>query len=346
MRILSVVGARPQLIKAAVVSAALRRTSGLSESVIHTGQHWDPEMKDVFYQDLDIPAPDHSLELKAQEPSARLAEMVLGIEHAYVAQKADAILVYGDTTSTLAGAMVAAQRAVPLIHVEAGQRSYDKTMPEERNRVVADHLSKWLFCCAPSNVANLEKESVTRGVHLVGDVMFDAFKHYAPAARLPDCELKAGFSVMTLHRAANVDEPARLKSILQAVGQISSQVVFPVHPRTRDRMKAAGISLPPNVLPIAPVGYLQMLALLKDAAWVLTDSGGLQKEAYYAGKPCAVFRDRTEWPELVELGWAHLVDADSSLLGQAMMRSAPARSQAEPYGSGDASKKIARLLTS
>src|SRR6202521_790382 len=296
MKVLTVVGARPQFIKAAPVSRLLRAKH--DEFLLHTGQHYDDAMSDLFFRQLSIPAPDRNLEVGSGLHGVQTGAMLAGIEAVSLEYGPDWILVYGDTNSTLAGALAASKLHVPVAHVEAGLRSYDRRMPEEVNRVVADHLSALLLCPTDTAVENLAREGIVAGVHMVGDVMLDAFQQNLEVAR-KTCRVvaelgleKNGYTLLTVHRAENVDEPALLAGILRGGGESGRRVVFPVHPRTRAAFAATGMTPPENVMLIDPVGYLEMLVLEENAEAIVTASGGVQREAFFAGRPCITLRDR------------------------------------------------------
>ncbi len=309
MRVLSVVGARPQFVKAAPVTRVLR--TGHTELLVHTGQHYDDAMSAAFFRDLEIPAPDVNLEVGSGSHAAQTAEMLRRLEPVIAEHEPDGVLVYGDTNSTLAAAVAAAKISFPggrrpwLAHVEAGLRSRNRAMPEERNRVVADHLADLLLAPTRAAAENLRHEGLEGRVAMVGDVMVDA---HAWAAQRADEHLPRvaaehrGYVLLTLHRAENVDEPGRLAERLSALA-IDRPVIFPVHPRTHAALERSGVRLPANMIPITPVGYLEMVALETHAAAIATDSGGVQKEAYLAAVPCITLRGETEWVETVEAGW-------------------------------------------
>jgi UDP-N-acetylglucosamine 2-epimerase len=312
VKILTVVGARPQFIKAAAVSRCLRNTH--DEVLVHTGQHYDDEMSGRFFRQLDMPVPDYSLEVGSGSHGAQTGRMLERIEEVIVREQADVVLVYGDTNSTLAGALAAAKLHVPVAHVEAGLRSFNRQMPEEINRVMTDHLSGQLFC--PTQVAadNLAREGISRGVHIVGDVMADAFQQFHSAVDadelLQEHGLERGkYLLATVHRAENVDDAERLKEILSAFDALQERIVFPTHPRVRSAIQAQGFTPASHVSLTRPVGYFEMLALQQHARLVLTDSGGVQKEAFWSGVPCVTLRDETEWVETVQHGWNTLVGA-------------------------------------
>jgi UDP-GlcNAc3NAcA epimerase len=345
MKILSVVGARPQFIKAAPVSRELRRKH--VEVLVHTGQHYDDSMSNVFFRELDIPEPDINLGVGSGPHGAQTGGMMAGLEKVALEVKPDWVLVYGDTNSTLAAALVAAKLHIPLAHVEAGLRSFDRRMPEEINRVLADHVSDLLLCPTEVAVRNLAREAIERGVHLVGDVMYDAFLFNKEAARKRgDAVKKLGiahgqFALATLHRAENTDDSERLRSILHGIDQSGLEVVLPLHPRTRARLEGPP---PARIRVVDPVGYLDMLALEEAAAVIVTDSGGVQKEAYFLAKPCITLRDSTEWTETVEAGWNTLVGWDSVRIAEAMRSFRPTGKRPVLFGDGHAAEKISELL--
>ncbi len=339
-RILTIVGARPQFIKAAPVSHALA-ASGLVEILVHTGQHFDALMSDVFFDELAIPKPAYNLEVNSLGHGAMTGRMLEKLEMTILAEEPSMVLVYGDTNSTVAGALAAAKLNIPVAHVEAGLRSFNRRMPEEVNRVVTDHVSTLLLCPTATAVANLATEGVTEGVHAVGDVMYDST--IAAIARsqerntiLATHELAAGtYAVATIHRAENTDDPVRFATImswLEAAGR-DGIVVMPIHPRTRKLMAERGIA-PAGVRLIDPLGYLDMTQLVHHARAVFTDSGGLQKEAYFHRVPCVTLRDETEWVETVEAGWNRLWHGPDY---------AP-RCDIADYGEGQAAVEIANLI--
>jgi UDP-GlcNAc3NAcA epimerase len=353
-RILTIVGARPQFVKAAVVSLALVE-SGVEEVLLHTGQHYDERMSDVFFREMGIPAPAHMLQVGSASHGAQTGRMLEGIEAALQQEKPDAVLVYGDTNSTLAGALAAAKLHIPVAHVESGLRSFNRKMPEEINRVLTDHISRWLFCPTDSAVSNLAAEGIT-GEHVfqVGDVMFDAAQRFGAHPSVAEAEIltrlgltSGAYVLSTVHRAENTDDPARLAVIIEALGRVAQEmpVVLPLHPRT---VALAGAALTASgVKVIEPVGYLDMLALERGAAVVATDSGGVQKEAFFQRAPCVTFRDETEWVELVEAGWNTVippVEADALAAEILAARTRPGQDVAL-YGGGDASRRIADVLS-
>jgi len=348
MKVASIVGARPQFIKAAPVSLELRKRA--REVLIHTGQHYDERMSDVFFESLRIPEPDYQLAIGSGPHGRQTGEILARVEEVLEQEAPDRVLVYGDTNSTIAGALAAAKLQIPVGHVEAGLRSHNRTMPEELNRVVTDHLSTLLFCPTRNAVENLASEGIARGVHLVGDVMYDlALVSAQAAAKRPirrELGLEAkGYVLATLHRAANVDHAEPLTAILRALSTCGRPVVLPLHPRTRKSMTALGLEAGPSVRIIEPTDYLDFLALLIDAAKVATDSGGVQKEAYFFGVPCVTMRDETEWVETVEDGWNHLAGSDEAEVRRALQTFAPSGTKGVSFGDGHAAERIAELIT-
>jgi UDP-N-acetylglucosamine 2-epimerase len=352
MKIVSIVGARPQFIKCAPVSRALRREH--EEVLVHTGQHYDPEMSAVFFEELEIPEPDYNLEVGSGSQGEQTGLMLARIEEVLTAEKPDFVLVYGDTNSTLAGALAAAKLHIPVAHVEAGLRSFDRTMPEEINRIVADHVADLLFCPTETAVANLQNEGILNGVHLTGDVMVDVLREKVRVAEdRSDILERLGvppkkYLAATVHRQANTDSEENLRSIMEAFGAIAEPVVFPAHPRTVKFLKRYGLydTFPENILLIDPVPYLDMLNLMAHARMILTDSGGIQKEAYILKVPCITLRENTEWVETVEDGWNVLVGADRSRILDAVAGFRPSTvSYSDRFGTGDASIRIAEILS-
>ena len=352
MRILSVVGARPQFIKAAPVSRALR--PGHTEILVHTGQHYDDAMSAAFFRDLEIPEPAVNLGAGSGSHAAQTAEILRRLEPVIVQHAPDGVVVYGDTNSTLAAAVAAAKITFPdgrrpwLAHVEAGLRSFNRGMPEERNRVVADHLADLLLAPTTAAMENLRHEGLEGRAALVGDVMVDA--HAWAAQRSEDhlprvAEEHPGYVLLTLHRAENVDDPRRLAERLAAVA-LDRPVIFPVHPRTRAALKRGGIAVPPNVIETEPVGYLAMVALETHAAAIATDSGGVQKEAYLAGVPCLTLRTETEWVETVEAGWNRLAASPAAVAEALADREFMDRTRPHPplHGDGRSASRIVAAL--
>jgi UDP-GlcNAc3NAcA epimerase len=350
-KILTVIGNRPQFIKAAAVSRPLRGVA--REILVHTGQHYDDAMSDIFFRDLGLPAPDRDLEVGSGSHATQMAEMLRRLEPVLVDERPDVVLLYGDTNSTLAGALVAAKLSDlsdhrPLVaHVEAGLRSFNPSMPEERNRIVADHLSDLLLAPTPTAMANLEREGLAERAVLAGDVMVDAMEaafERATTALPAEAHGASSYVLLTLHRPSNVDDPARLGAWLAAAAP-SGPVLFPVHPRTRAVIDRAGLAVPDGVTLMEPVGYLAMIALERGARVIATDSGGIQKEAYLAGIPCVTLRGETEWVETVEAGWNRLAPNPSDL-GPALAAAAtdPAPPRPALYGDGHAAGRIVESL--
>lgn len=351
MRVLTVVGNRPQFIKAAAVSGPLREVA--DEVLLHTGQHHDDELSSIFVRELGLPAPDRLLGVAGGTNTSQTARMLAALEPELRGVAPDVVLVYGDTNSTLAGALAAAQAHVPVAHVEAGMRSFDRAMPEEVNRVLADHLADLLLCPSPTAVGNLRREGVLGEIVDVGDVMVDVARVFAPAARERTALLErlgvtsGDFLLVTAHRAGTVDESARLERFVALVEALPAPVVFPVHPRTEARLQAAGLRArlerAEGVLLCPPLGYLDFTALLQHARAVLTDSGGAQKEAYLARVRCLTLRDRTEWVETVQAGWNVLVDLDAQAARAALERPPPTE-HPPLYGDGHAGARVAQAL--
>ncbi len=351
MRVLTVVGNRPQFVKAAAVSGPLREVH--DEVLLHTGQHFDDELSAVFFRELSLPAPDRQLDIAGGSNTSQTARMLAELEPVLASVAADCVLVYGDTNSTLAGALSAAQAGVPVVHVEAGMRSFDRAMPEELNRVLADHVSALLLCSSQVAVDNLAREGVAGKVALVGDVMVDVALALQPRARerldvVSGHGLVAGeYALITAHRSGNVDEPARLRALVAVLEALPVPAIFPVHPRTRARLHAAGLwealAARPGLVLTEPLGPIELTALLCHARVVLTDSGGLQKEAYLAGVPCITLRPSTEWTETVEAGWNVLVDLDPVRAVAALSREVPAE-RPPLYGDGHAARRIVAAL--
>ena len=353
MRVATVVGNRPQFVKAAAVSRPLRERH--DELLVHTGQHYDDEMSKVFFDELPVPAPDVWLGIGSGPAAVQTGRMLAELEPVLREAEPDLVLVYGDTNSTLAGALAAAQAHVPVAHVEAGMRSFDRSMPEELNRVLTDHASSLLLCSTQTAVDNLAREGITAGVQLVGDAMADVALSTARAAR-ERRDVLDGFGVepgsyllATAHRAGNVDTPERLGALVEVLLGLPRPLVFPVHPRTRARLEASGLLArleeADGVLLSPPVGYLELLALAIHARAVVTDSGGLQKEAYLVEVPCVTLRDTTEWVETVEAGWNTLVDLDAEAARAALDRPRPAE-HPDLYGRGQAGERIRDAIDS
>ncbi|MGA2454986.1 MAG: UDP-N-acetylglucosamine 2-epimerase (non-hydrolyzing) [Solirubrobacteraceae bacterium] len=351
MRILTVVGNRPQFIKAAAVSGPLRERH--EEILVHTGQHYDDSLSRVFFTELGLERPDRELAIGGGSNTSQTSRMLAALEPLLAHAQPDAVLVYGDTNSTLAGALAAAQAGIPVVHVEAGMRSFDRAMPEELNRVLTDHLATLLLCSSQLAVENLRAESLSGRAVMVGDVMIDVALRWQPAARANAAVPAAygltpgSYLLLTAHRAGNVDAPERLRALVALIEALPAPVLFPVHPRTRARLLDAGLlaGLQANdrLTLSEPLGYVEFSALLCQARAVLTDSGGVQKEAYLAGVPCVTLRANTEWLETVDAGWNTLVDLDTSAALAALERRPPAARPAL-YGDGHAAKRCVAAI--
>jgi UDP-N-acetylglucosamine 2-epimerase (non-hydrolysing)/UDP-GlcNAc3NAcA epimerase len=352
VRVVTVIGNRPQFVKAAAVSRLLRREH--EELLVHTGQHYDDELSTVFVEELGVPRPERELRLGTGSNAAQTARMLAALGPLLEDERPDAVLVYGDTNSTLSGGLAAAQVRVPVAHVEAGMRSFDRDMPEELNRVLTDHLADLLLCPSATAVANLERENVAGRIELVGDVMVDVALLFQPRARADDAALeRAGvgpgdYLLVTAHRAGTVDDPARLRRLVDLLVALPHDTVLPLHPRTRARLEAANLlaelEAAPRLRLCPPLGYLDFTALLCRARAVITDSGGVQKEAYLAGVPCVTLRDTTEWVETVDEGWNVLVDLDADAALAALERPMPPRRPAL-YGDGRAGERVVTALS-
>ena len=349
MRIISVVGARPQFIKAGQVSREIRKKH--EEMIVHTGQHYDPPMSAHFFDELKIPKPDFNLGVGSGSHAEQTGKMVVGVEKILMDKKPELVLVYGDTNSTLAGGLAAVKVHIPVAHVEAGLRSYNTKMPEEINRILVDRISSLLFCPTKTSVENLTKEGITKGVHLVGDVMYDAALHNKELAKrstiLDRLGLeKKGYLLVTLHRPSNTDIKENMESIVDALISSGEDIVFPVHPRALKYLKEYGLhaKLDQAIRLLEPVGYLDFTCLAMNAKKILTDSGGVQKEAYFHEVPCLTLRDETEWVETVDDGWNILVGADKKKILEAISSFSPSGERRESYGDGRASEKIARIV--
>jgi len=351
VKVLSIVGARPQFVKAAPLSAALRQQH--DEFLVHTGQHYDDAMSASFFRQLNIPEPDVNLNVGSGSHGEQTAAMLVGIETLIQEQQPDWVLVYGDTNSTLAGALAAVKLHIPIAHVEAGLRSFDQTMPEEVNRVLTDHVSTLLFSPTQTGVDNLAKEGIEQGVILTGDIMVDAVYQALPRAQAestihqdlginPD----APYAAVTIHRPINADHPEKLAAILAGLNALAMPVIFPVHPRTQKAIQALDFTAAPNLHLISPLGYLDMLALVNGAAVLITDSGGLQKEAYLMRTPCITVRSETEWTETVSSGWNRLIEPTQAAMLSAVESAQAHIPTAHPdfYGDGHAAQKIVQAM--
>lgn len=354
LKIATIVGARPQFIKAATISRIVADRSDVTEILVHTGQHYDSSMSDVFFQELSIPTPDYCLNIGGGLHGEMTGRMLEGIESVLLAEGPDWVLVYGDTNSTLAGALAAVKLHIPVAHVEAGLRSFNRRMPEEINRILTDHTANRLYAPTDEATRHLLNEGIEREkVRQVGDVMYDAALFYGERAVRPNWFTGPGaaaksFVLATVHRAENTDDPERLETIFHAFVDSGEHIIFPVHPRTRNKIHHFAADLPDRIQIVDPVGYLEMTWLIQTCSKVATDSGGLQKEAWFHGKRCIILRDETEWSELVQAGWNVLVGTARKRIVEGLQDAAPAHERSGAYyGNGDAAQKIvADLLSS
>ncbi len=355
MKIVTIVGARPQFIKASAISREIQdnRQGKIEEILVHTGQHYDDNMSQVFFDELGIPAPKYNLSIAGGTHGAMTGRMLEAIEAILLQERPDWVLIYGDTNSTLAGALAAAKLHIPVAHVEAGLRSFNMRMPEEVNRILSDRVSSLLLCPTETAIQNLANEGITQGVHNVGDVMFDVALYYGEKARQNSTILQKlgltekSFILATCHRAENTDDPQRLAGIMSALGEISATqtVVLPLHPRTQKLIAAANLEgLLSKIRVVEPLAFLDMVALEQTAKAVLTDSGGVQKEAFFYAVPCVTLRDETEWIETIDSGWNQLVGADREKIIDAVATLSAPTSTPSLFGSGDAARRILDCL--
>lgn len=351
MKILTIAGTRPQLVKIGAVSRILRES--FEEVLVNTGQHYDYKMAGVFFEELKIPKPDYDLGIGSDSHGRQTGRMMIAVEEVVEKEQPDAILVYGDTNSTLAGATVAAKLHIPIIHIEAGLRSYNKNMPEEINRIMTDHISTLLFTPTDNAGDNLRKEGIEEGVHQVGDVMYDAVKFNLGLAKerysLKDFGLEEKDYILgTIHRADNTDNPERLQAILQAFAKVEETIYLPLHPRTKKMIEECGfnsiVEESANIKIVEPISYLEMLFLETNAKAIVTDSGGVQKEAYFAKVPCITLRDQTEWVETIETGWNQLVNPLTDNLSAKLTNLTVGEPIEDLYGDGQAAQKITLVL--
>lgn len=350
MKILTVIGARPQFIKAATVSNKIRNNNN-SEILVHTGQHYDNNMSDIFFNELGIPKPDYNLNIGSSNHGHQTGSMLIALEEIYQKENPDMVLVYGDTNSTLAGSLCASKLLIPVAHVEAGLRSFNKAMPEEQNRILTDHISDLLFTPTLTAVNNLKNENVTKGVHNVGDVMYDAINLFKERAKevskiTEKLDLEPNKYVLsTIHRAENTNSIERLTSILKALSNSGKKIVLPLHPRTKKFIEEYNLHIGNNIQIIDPVGYLDMISLQENSQKIVTDSGGVQKEAYFLKKPCITMRDETEWVETVENGWNVIVGSNTNKILDALDNFNPTGTPASAFGNGDSSSIITNIIT-
>jgi UDP-GlcNAc3NAcA epimerase len=355
MKILTIIGARPQFIKAAVVSKAIAKNGIITEHILHTGQHFDPNMSDVFFNEMNIPRPSYQLDCGSGSHAEMMAKMLVEIEKTILTDKPDFVMVFGDTNSTLAGALTAAKLHIPVIHVEAGLRSFNKKMPEEVNRILTDHVSAYLFCPTKQAVENLHKESIFNNIFHVGDVMYDTILTFNEVAEKKSkiltelTILPKLYFLATVHRAENTDKKENLEQILSAFSQIASPhipVILPLHPRTREYIRKFDLQkiISNSVKIIEPIGYLDMILLEKNANIIFTDSGGMQKEAYFQRVPCITLRNETEWTETVSAGWNQLVGHETENILKAVSLVNKPKTDIQDYGDGNSAEKIIEIL--
>jgi UDP-GlcNAc3NAcA epimerase len=352
MKIVTILGARPQFIKAAALSRAVRDDNSIKEIIVHTGQHYDENMSDVFFEQMQIPNPHYNLSVKSSRHGQMTGQMLEGIESVLLKEQPDIVLVYGDTNSTLAGALAAKKLHMTVAHVEAGLRSYNLRMPEEINRILTDRISDYLFCPSQESVNNLKKEGFEQhdcSIHNVGDIMKDIAFYYQDKGVRADMELPKKFVLATMHRAENTDDTLKLTRLWKSISEISEviPVIIPLHPRTRGKLDQLGFQKNNNVFVIDPVGYLQMVYLLAQCDLVITDSGGLQKEAYYFKKYCITIREETEWTELVSNGYNSLVGSDRGKIMNSLekfLSKANTSFVNTLYGDGNTASKIVQIL--
>lgn len=348
MKIITIIGARPQFIKAASFSRACK--GKLEEIIIHTGQHYDKNMSDIFFDELEIPKPKYNLEVGSGNHGKQTGTMMVEIEKIVEQENPDAILVYGDTNSTLAGALVGSKLLIPVYHIEAGLRSYNKNMPEEQNRILTDHISELLLCPTETAVKNLRKEGIVKNVYNTGDIMYDAVLHNCILAEskskiLEELKLKPKeYILSTIHRAENTNSRERLMEIIYGLNASEENIILPLHPRTVEYLKKYNLELNKNIQIIEPIGYLDMLLLEKNAKKIVTDSGGVQKEAYFLNIPCITMRDETEWIETVEYGWNTLVGADRNKIKNAIKKIEIPKDKPECFGNGQTSEEILNII--
>ena len=350
-KIITIVGARPQFVKAAVVSREIRRQETIEEVIVHTGQHFDHNMSDIFFEQMQIPKPHYNLNIHGLNHGAMTGQMLQGIEEIILKEQPEYVLVYGDTNSTLAGALAAKKLKVKVAHVEAGLRSFNMDMPEEINRILTDRISDIVFCPTDHAIANLQKEGFANfncKIVRTGDVMFDAAMFYKQWAVSPQTKLPSRYALLTLHRAENTDNKAILTEILSAVNEIAKKlpIVFPLHPRTRKIIADLEISLSSNVIITEPLSYFEILYVLENCEKVMTDSGGLQKEAFFFKKPCYTLRQETEWMELVEEGCNFICGHEKAKIVDAVLSTISPNFEKMLYGDGNAGRVIVKELCS
>lgn len=350
MKIISIVGARPEFIQSSPVSQALKDNHH-QEILVHTGQHYDYKMSQTFFDELGIPTPDYNLEAGSGTHARQTAEILIRLEEVLLAEKPDLVIIRGDTNSTIAGALAASKLHIPLAHIEAGERSYNRAMPEEINRLMADAVSDLHFCASQTAVGHLAMEGICSSVHWVGDVMYDAMLRNRPLAREKSKIIQRlgltpkQYALVTIHRSATTDNPDHLAQVVSTLNQAGESIVFPIHPRTRNALLRSGASLSEHVCLIEPVGYYDMMVLEENARLIATDSGGVQREAYFMTVPCLTLREETEWVETVQVGWNKLVGIQSSQALAQWFAFQPPAEHPPIFGDGNAAQKIAGIIT-
>lgn len=348
MKIVSIVGARPEFIQAWAVSQAIRVDN--QEILVHTGQHYDYQMSQAFFDEMELPVPDYNLEVGSDSHGKQTGKILISLEEVLLKEKPDLVIIRGDTNSTLAGALAASKLHIHTVHLEAGERSYDRRMPEEINRIVADAVSDLHLCVSHTAVEHLKKEGISSSVHWVGDVMYDALLENLPHAWQKSHIIEKldllpkGYALVTIHRSATTDEPKNLAKVVEILNNVSEPVIFPVHPRTRQALSRIDAHFPPNVRLIEPVGYYDMMMLEENSRLIATDSGGVQREAYFLGIPCLTLRDETEWVETVDVGWNKLVGIQPEQVLQEWTTFSPPEEHPAIFGDGHAAKKIATII--
>lgn len=349
-KIVTILGARPQFVKAAVLSRLIRTgrwSEVFQEKMVHTGQHYDDNMSAVFFREMEIPSPDYQLEAGGTTHGKMTGRMLIGIEDILLRENPDLVIVYGDTNTTLAGALAASKLHIPVAHIEAGLRSFNKHMPEEQNRIIADNLATWLFCPTDKAVENLKVENITKGVHQVGDIMLDATIFYRKKIQNYQSKFvsnQTSFVLATLHREENTENEIRLGQIMEALNALPVDIILPLHPRTRKKIEALNFLPAKHIQLTEPLGYFEMLALEQKASCIITDSGGVQKEAYFMQKPCITLRNETEWTETVDTGWNILVGASKDKIMNAFNNILIPVYHPDLYGNGTTAEQILTAL--
>lgn len=348
MKIVTIVGARPQFIKAAAVSNVIRKD--FNEVLVHTGQHYDENMSKIFFDELNIPKPDYNLGVGSASHAKQTGMMLMQLEDIYLKERPDLIIVYGDTNSTLAGALCASKMLIPVAHIEAGLRSFNMAMPEEQNRILSDHISKYLFVPTETAEENLHNEGIIKNVYNVGDVMYDAILNFSKIADSKSDIMEKlnltskNFVLATIHRAENTNDVNKLSNIIKALNLSGKNIILPLHPRTRKYIKDYNIKIGSNISVIEPVGYLEMISLEMHCEKIVTDSGGVQKEAFFMSKPCITMREQTEWVETVKNGWNIIVGTDTNKIVDEIQNFKPTAEKKDIFGDGHSAEKIVDII--